>query len=87
MTRKEYEKKKAQYRPSEINKNRIVRVRNEELHKAITHIANYSKMDYQFVFEWVMDYLIAGHVWGDETVRVIRTEIQEWQAMKENGHG
>lgn len=35
---------------SEINSNRIVRVRNDELHKALSYIARLTKSDYQFVF-------------------------------------
>lgn len=52
---------------NEINKNRIVRVRNEKIHRTLVYVASLTHMDYQFVFEVFMDYIVSGHVYGDYT--------------------
>lgn len=51
----------------EINKNRIVRVRNEKVHRTLVYVASLTHMDYQFVFEVFLDYIVSGHVFGDYT--------------------
>jgi len=54
-----------------INKNRIVRVRNNEVHQVVNYVARLVGEPYQVVFDELLDYITEGHTIGDETARVL----------------
>lgn len=48
-----------------MNKNRIVRVRNDKVHDLIVYVARLTETNYQETFEFFMDYIAEGHVVGE----------------------
>lgn len=63
-----------------MNDNRIVRVRNDRVHKIILHVAKLTKKNYQYVFEVFLDYVEQGHVVGEYThLKIIEIVLKENQ--------
>ncbi len=50
-----------------INKNRIVRVFHDDIHKMLLYVARLTRTPYQHVFNEFMCYVAEGHVVGDYT--------------------
>lgn len=59
-----------------MNENRIVRVRNKEIHDILTYASRRQKVSYQVAFEVLMDMIVAGYVIGEYTHTVLCDKIR-----------
>lgn len=57
------------------NANRIVRVRNEEVHKIVAYVASLTHCPYQAVFDEFCNYIAEGHVIGELSHHVLIERI------------
>lgn len=48
-----------------VNKNRIVRVFNDDIHNTLVYVARLTKTPYQVVFNEFLAYIEEGHVFGE----------------------
>ena len=56
---------------NKMNSNRIVRIQNDEIHDTVHYVSILTGKPYQTVFNELCEYLIEGHVIGEETNRVL----------------
>lgn len=50
-----------------MNDNRIVRVKNNELHRVLVYVCTLTDTSYQFTFDCFCSYITGGYVYGDYT--------------------
>lgn len=60
-----------------MNKERIVRVRNDEIHDIINYVSKRTRVSYQGVFNILCKMLVDGFVVGDMTTYVLMDKVLE----------